>query len=229
MPDQATESTGVEGDEAPPDDKRPASANTWEHLLKRESLSLKEVLNLARGEDSTATVPAKGEDWGNQYYDLISAARAKRLIVVRDTSKPRFWIVYLDDLRRFASTADHHWEWLRKFCRRWEAARGVTLPKPKAVRQKADVEGGGSKKTKRKRDRLDEVELINRIKTVVAVAKNNWSDPKRYPSTRKMAKDLVTLEGDGKRFHGYKENQIRQILEHRYPPMIRRGLKGLYS
>jgi len=69
-----------------------------------------------------------------------------------------------------------------------------------------------------------ELLLQNRIKSVVAAAKQKWNEPTERPSYRDMAEILYNTHGETL---GFKRDTIRQILEGRYGPMKRRGIAGL--
>ena len=70
--------------------------------------------------------------------------------------------------------------------------------------------------------------LKNRIKSVIAKAKNTWPDPETRPGATQMAQELV--DGQPKRkVEGFGQEAIRKILAGTYKPAKERGIPGLSS
>jgi hypothetical protein len=67
----------------------------------------------------------------------------------------------------------------------------------------------------------DEARLRHKIETVLAAARRTWK-PEKRPSINEMAKELAKSEK-----LEFKEGTIRVILQGRYPPQRRLGIKGL--
>ena len=80
----------------------------------------------------------------------------------------------------------------------------------------------------RTRDVEADALLKNRIKTVIAKAKNRWPDPEKRPGLNQMARLLV--EGQPKsKVEKFGEDAIRKILAGTYKPARNIGIPGLSS
>ncbi len=97
--------------------------------LQREWLRLGEVINLARGattdleRDWPPPVP-----WLGRFADLKAAWEHDELqLGPRVITANKYTSTSLENLWRFAVRRDDTWQWLRDFCQRWAAVRGVDL------------------------------------------------------------------------------------------------------
>ena len=102
---------------------KPASSDHW---LRRESLELKKLINLARG----APVPnwPPDQEWTEIFQDLKDAIdRSELPAALRGPSAWRRSSVRLLDLWSFVKDRDARWQPLRDFCQRWAKASGISL------------------------------------------------------------------------------------------------------
>ena len=88
-------------------------SNKW---LRRETLELKRIINLASGMHINHWPP--DNDFIGLFRDLLAAIGLKELRASRHPN-PKFHAVPLDDLRDFVSNRDSRWEPIRELCRVW--------------------------------------------------------------------------------------------------------------
>ncbi len=199
------------------------------NLSLDDTLSLKEIFNLTMGNDPKAAIPADSRE-----YDAISrAARQGRLKATKDGRRPRFWLVYKDDLGQFLSTADKHWAWLRQFYKRWMSARGEEPLAPSItaaddIDQRARQEETADTAPKRRRPRKttieDEAKIESKIRTVLEIAVRKWRNTENAPGFRRMARLLIEQEPEVRRL--YKEEPVRKILDGTYAASKSRSIPG---
>src|SRR5262249_53864498 len=94
---------------------------------------------------------------------------------------------------------------------------------PAAELNAAIEEAPPPKRWKRRRDKQKDADRRNRIKSVIAAAREKWPDPKKWPEFKPMAAELVRL----KKNHDFSEGTVRQILNGTYRPMKELGITSL--
>ncbi len=109
-----------------------------DHWLRRESLELKKIINLARGAAVTDWPP--DQEWTEIFQDLKDAIdRGELPAAVRSKSASRRSSVRLLDLWPFVKDRDDRWQPLRDFCQRWENARGISLSRRRNQRERREA------------------------------------------------------------------------------------------
>ena len=88
-------------------------SNKW---LRRESLELKRIINLASRMPIGHWPP--DNDFIGLFRDLL-AAIGRRELRASPSLNPRFHAVTLDDLRAYVSNRSRRWEPIRELCRVW--------------------------------------------------------------------------------------------------------------
>ncbi len=87
-----------------------------------------------------------------------------------------------------------------------------------------DAPTADQKKTKRKRDVEADALLKNRIETVLAMARKEWPNRKKFPGIKPAARELVRKHRDKL---NYKFDTVCQILDGTYPASQRLGIPGI--
>jgi hypothetical protein len=95
-------------------------------LLSGDTLSLQEVVNIARGaapwaELRRGTLPL---EWELRYKNLRTYALSAELEAF-GVAKPKDLRVRLVVLASFATKQDEQWQWLKDLCQQWTSVRGV--------------------------------------------------------------------------------------------------------
>ena len=104
----------------PDHDKPAADANV---LFQQESLTLKEIINLASGSPITDWPPDKF--FKGLFRDLKDAIGRNELLAARNT-RERFSSVRLPELSKFMSSRGERWKSIRDVCDRWAIGQGMT-------------------------------------------------------------------------------------------------------
>ena len=103
---------------------KPASSDHW---LRRESLELKKIINLARGAPHKDWPP--DQEWTAIFQDLKDAIDRGELPAAVRGKRAWMWSsVRLLDMWGFVVDRDSRWQPLRDFCQRWFAVRGEEPP-----------------------------------------------------------------------------------------------------
>ena len=112
--------------ESEPDSREGQTPNADEEWLRRESLELKRIINLAGGEPISIW-PPPDPFWRGIFRDLKDSIDRGDLAAATRIPR-RFDSVRLTDLWPFVVDRDARWQPLRDFCQRWAARRGEVLP-----------------------------------------------------------------------------------------------------
>ena len=104
--------------------------------LDRNWLRLGEIIDLARGATDWP-LPPPPDPWKDRFKDLKAAVdhgELKRGQGITNINKDTF--VSLENLSLYAAGQDAILDWLRDFCQRWRAARGIVLEEPAPIDSK---------------------------------------------------------------------------------------------
>ena len=113
-----------------PKDKTKGGKDPGHDPLQRKWLRLGEIIDLARGATDWP-LPGPPSPWKGRFKDLKAAVEYRELQVAQPLILPdKRTPVSLENLWAFAVGQDALWDWLRDFCQRWRAARGIVLEDP---------------------------------------------------------------------------------------------------
>ena len=159
-------------------------------LFQQESLTLKEIMNLARGapiKDWPPPPPFKG-----LFRDIKDAIGRGELPAARHPSRPKFDSVRLLDLSKFVYSRGERWQLIRDVCERWAISQSNTEDVPS-----------------RKQGRPSRAEEIKAAYHILKSQRQiNFSKP-RSATYKKIRKMVYRSSGESK---GLGDDTMRKII-----------------